>query len=436
MPRSRMRPGPASAVLAGSLLLGAARAALGLPPTAERLEPTVVLSPVSASPLEQLAAREVRRYFYARTGVLLPIAAASDAPAILVARRDRPAVRAAADAALLGRLHALSTEERLLVTLDRTPPLLLVTGGSEQAVLYAAYRLAEHLGVRFGLHGDTLPDERRGASLPPLDEAGRPLFAIRGIQPFHDLPEGPDWWTRDDYKQVVAQLPKLGMNFLGLHTYPGGRPNAEPTVWIGLPEEIGPGSEVRAAYPSSYFTTQRGNRGYDARATADYTHGAAALFARDAHGNDAMEGFASQPADAAAERALFARAADILRDVFGFARRLGTKTCLGTETPLVAPRAAAVWPAAGGSGPGDSGTTQRLYEGMFRRIAQVHPLDYFWLRTPEAWTWERVKDSDVQATLADVRAALAGGAHREGTLRAGDQRLGARPAAGPRAVRP
>ena len=55
-----------------------------------------------------------------------------------------------------------------------------------------------------------------------LDETGKPLFDLRGIQPFHDFPEGPDWWNRDDYKAILGQLPKLGMNFFGLHTYPEG----------------------------------------------------------------------------------------------------------------------------------------------------------------------------------------------------------------------
>ena len=45
-----------------------------------------------------------------------------------------------------------------------------------------------------------------------------PLFALRGIQPFHDFPEGPDWWNRDQYLAMIGQLPKLRMNFFGLHT--------------------------------------------------------------------------------------------------------------------------------------------------------------------------------------------------------------------------
>ena len=78
------------------------------------------------------------------------------------------------------------------------------------------------------MHGDVIPEDQVDWTLPVLDERAAPLFALRGIQPFHDFPEGPDWWNRDDYFAIIAQLPKLRMNFIGLHTYPEDRPNAEP----------------------------------------------------------------------------------------------------------------------------------------------------------------------------------------------------------------
>lgn len=389
------------AVLVASVFLSAAGARPGV-------EPVAIVSPAGASALEALAAREVRRYVYVRTGRLLPIEAEARGPAIVVGRGDRTAVRALADARLAARLDGLAPQERLLVTVRRgRAASLVVTGGDEAGVLYAAYRLAEHLGVRFSLHGDTIPDARIPLALPDLDEAARPIFAVRGVQPFHDFPEGPDWWSRDDYRAVLGQLPKLGMNFFGLHTYPEGRPNAEPAVWIGPPDEVGEGAEVTAAYPSSWFTTLRGNWGYESRPTGEYAHGASWLFHRDGYGSDVMEDLAPHPWNAEDSRLLFGRAADVLNDAFAFARRLATKTCAGTETPLVVPRAVAERLAKAGRKPDDPGTTQLLYEGMFRRIAQSYPLDYFWLWTPEGWTWEGVKDEDVRATVEDLRRAIA-----------------------------
>ena len=392
-------------LFSGALALDGSLAGAAL--AGRSLEPAAIVSAAAASDREALAAHEVRRYYYVRTGRLLPIASAPAAPAIVVGRRDRPEVREFADARLLARLDALAPEERLLLTVRRPRgDALLVTGGDETGVLYAAYRLAEQLGVRFALHGDTLPDAKAPLAIPALDETGRPLFAIRGIQPFHDFPEGPDWWSRDDYKAILGQLPKLGMNFFGLHTYPEGRPNAEPTVWIGPPDEVGDGADVKAAYPSSWFTTLRGNWGYEAKPTGDYAHGAAWLFHRGGYGNDAMEDLAPQPWSAEDARMLFARAAGVLQDAFTFARRLGTKTCAGTETPVVVPKALGERLAKAGRRADDPATTRLLYEGMFRRAAQSYPLDYFWLWTPEGWTWEGVKDADVRATIDDVRAAI------------------------------
>jgi len=383
-------------------------AASAVPAKALALEPAAVVWPADASGLEAFAAREVRRYVYVRTGRLLPIEKEAAGPAIVVGRRDRASVRSLADPKLAARLDALAPSERLLVTVRRPGrEALVVTGGDEAGVLYAAYRLAEHLGVRFGLHGDTIPDEKRSPALPDLDETGRPLFVTRGIQPFHDFPEGPDWWSRDDYKAILGQLPKLGMNFFGLHTYPEGRPNAEPTVWIGPPDEVGEGSEVKAAYPSSYFTTLRGNWGYEVKPTGDYAHGAGWLFQRGGYGNDVMEDLAPQPWNTEDARTLFARAADVLKDAFTFARRLGTKTAAGTETPLVVPKALGERLAKAGRKADDLETTQLLYEGMFRRVAQSYPLDYFWFWTPEGWTWDGVKDEEVTATIEDLRRALA-----------------------------
>ncbi|NMD35698.1 MAG: hypothetical protein GYA73_07420, partial [Planctomycetes bacterium] len=54
----------------------------------------VVVSPAGVAPLERLAAAEVRRYVYARTGTLLPLAPAlpDGGDAIVIAAKNRAAV--------------------------------------------------------------------------------------------------------------------------------------------------------------------------------------------------------------------------------------------------------------------------------------------------------------------------------------------------------
>ena len=52
---------------------------------------------------------------------------------------------------------------------------------------------------------------------------------------------------------------------------------------------------------------------------------------------------------------------------------------------------------AAGKNPADPAVVQELYEGMFQRIAKTHPLDYYWLWTPEGWTWSRCTQQQIDA---------------------------------------
>lgn len=374
----------------------------------------VVITPPGASWSEALAAREVRRYVYLRTGQLLDLAErervfAAAAGAIVVANRQHGRTLAATlDPAFAASLVTLQPQEYRLKTVNlRSGRTLFAVGGDDAGTLYGAYRLAEHLGVRFHLHGDVVPDERMEFALPLLDERRAPLFALRGLQPFHDFPEGPDWWNPDDYLAVLAQLPKLRMNFFGLHTYPEGAPNAEPTVWIGLARDIAEGGRVRFSYPSSWMSTLRGNWGYAPKKTRDYAFGAAQLFERDDFGAEVMWGHIPAPATPEASNELFERAAGLLRSAFTFARQLGVQTCVGTETPLVVPKLVQERLQAAGKNPADPATVKELYEGIFRRIVQAYPLDYYWLWTPEGWTWSAVNEAQIAATTNDLLAAHA-----------------------------
>ena len=371
---------------------------------------------------ETLAAKEIRRYVYLRTGKLLPIVKMSGGfgdwkaapPGGLIAVGDGCRFSAIAESnpelEPLIHLQRSASDQYVLKTIQHEGRSIVVVCGWGRGLLYAAYRFAEHLGVRFYLHGDVAPDKPAALELPNLNETRKPLFAVRGIQPFHDFPEGPDWWSRDGYKAILSQLPKMGMNFFALHTYPQGGVGPEPLVWIGSAEEIGPDGHVKASYPSRHFTADNvtGAWGYRPGKTSDYFFGAAGIFDRDDYGADYMRG--TQPWNKMLPQecdALFDRMGDLLGDVFGYARRHGIQTCLGTETPLTVPDAVKARLQAAGKDPADPAVVQALYEGMFRRIIKTHPLDYYWLWTPEDWTWKPVPQANVDATLADFRAVLA-----------------------------
>lgn len=232
--------------------------------------------------------------------------------------------------------------------------VVVVAGATDTAVLFGAYRFAEILGVWFSIDGDVPPDRtaptptdatdwsRRGR-LPAgiADVADAPAFAQRGLQPFHDFEQGPDWWSADMYKLVAEQLTKMRQNFIGLHTYPvAATPRTgsnEPTVWVGLKSQVNADGTVTSAYPTSYANSLRGFWGNEPLATGNYTFGAAKLFEEDCFGSPVQKGYCPFPTTPEGNVAVIDATAAMLRDAFTFARRRGVKTCVGTETPLSTP---------------------------------------------------------------------------------------------------
>lgn len=179
-----------------------------------------IVVPAGATLPEVLAAKEVRRYVYLRTGELLPLTSTGVLPqgdVVLVAAEADPLVEDLDESIgydnVPGGFLFKSIEQQA-----RT--VLVITGSDPDATLHGAYRFAEHLGVSFGLEGDVIPDAPIVLELTGYDEVATPLLGTRGLLPFHDFPAGPDFWNTDDYLLVVGQLPKLGFNFIGLHTYP------------------------------------------------------------------------------------------------------------------------------------------------------------------------------------------------------------------------
>ncbi len=366
-----------------------------------------IVCATDASPCEVLAAREVRRYVYLRTGELLPIVNQTVVgDQIIVARRGRPI---ADHLQLRQTTDALQPQQYIVKTIDAivgdgsdSRRAVYLIGGDDAGTLYAAYRFAELLGIAFDLDSDVVPDRQVAFDLPMVSEVGKPLFDLRGIQPFHDFPEGPDWWNTDHYRAVISQLPKLRMNFFGLHTYPEGSVGPEPTVWIGMPKDLGPDGQLLFSYTSSWQNTLRGNWGYQAKPTSEWSFGSSMLFEHDAFGSDVMIGHCPRPQTPEACKEVFDRAGAQLRDAFTLARSLGVKTCVGTETPLIIPKTVRERMQAAGVK-----DAQTIYEGMFQRITKTYPIDYYWLWTPEDWTWSGVSDENVKRTIDDIQAAIA-----------------------------
>jgi hypothetical protein len=384
---------------------------LALPARCADIKAMIVV-PAKASLKVHLAAKEVRRYFYLRTACLAEIHEGlsttqfSEITFLLCARPDDIPPMPGRDS-LVARMRMLGREGYMLETIRLSEKKLhVILGGDDTGVLYGGYALAEQMGIRFSLHGDVVPEDHFAPDTFSLTgKTGRPLFAIRGILPFHDFPEGPDWWNEDDYKAVCSQLPKLKMNFFGLHTYPEGGVGPEPLVWIGPEGDIHDNGTVKNAYPSRHFTTGNGTWGYTRRRTSTYSYRLGDLFEDDTYGTSYMRGIDAWPADDQQEVSLFNGCGDFFRNVFTHARDLGIKTCVGTETPLVVPQKVKTRLISHGNAPDDSVTTQLLYRGMFEWVKKNYPIDYYWLWTPEDWTWRENTAEELTRTRMDLLAA-------------------------------
>jgi len=375
-----------------------------------------IIIPVSPDVHHLLAAKELRRYIYHRSDQLLPIVESDQEDGIagdiiVIAGKDtKPGSIITGN--FQDEFQVLNDQGFVIkTTIKENQTITYIIGNGSLGTLYGTYDYIEKLGIRFYLHGDVIPDEKTAFTLPDINKTGQPLFETRGILPFHDFPEGPDWWNVDDYKAIIAQLTKLKMNFIGFHTYPevpsypSGHYQAEPMVWIGNEEDIEADGSVRSAYPVLHFNTRHETWGYKNMRTSQFNCGAGDLFETDYYGAEYIKNISDWPHAESENIALFNDFGELLGDAFSFAKTIGVKTCIGTETPLIVPD------QLKNSLVGDNGELSRdmikdLYKGIFTRINRTHPLDYYWLWTPENWTWAGAEASQVNSTMEDMQIAL------------------------------
>ena len=122
---------------------------------------------------QQLAAKEIARYLYLRTGSL-PGEIAADG-VIVITKKDEALVTEASVRAAAADLRP--QQYVLKTTADEGGRTWWIVGGDDVGALHGAYRFLEHLGVRFYLHQDVVPEADPRFQLPDVDESGKPLLS-------------------------------------------------------------------------------------------------------------------------------------------------------------------------------------------------------------------------------------------------------------------
>lgn len=370
---------------------------------------------------EIMAAKELRRYLYLREGKLYKIEQNSKVycdESCFVTACEQSELIQNINRTMPGYLdfNDLTEDGFLIKTITKENKKITVLSGKTQvSTLYAVYEYAEQMGVGFSIHGDIYPEKKLN-SLPEIDCKKTPLFHVRGLHPFHDFPEGPDWWDLDDYKAVIEQMTKMKMNFIGFHTYPetaGEQYITEPMVWMGRPQDIFENGQVKHSYPALHFTTAAGSWGYPPLDTSEYIAGAGTFFEDDFYGAEYMKKYQLPYKDyfngninSEAFNPIFNEFAQVLKEVFLYANRTGIRTCIGIEVPFSIPDILKKRLQLEDKNISDVAVLSELYKGIFTRITRSHPLDYFWLWTPENWTWYGNSQEEAENVKKHMQLAI------------------------------
>ncbi|MFO8001938.1 MAG: hypothetical protein R6U46_11890 [Marinilabilia sp.] len=230
-------------------------------------------------------------------------------------------------------------------------------------------------------------------------------WETRGIQPFQNFPAGAVMWDKDDWKMYISQLPKMGMNFVGLHTYMED-PEDEavgdygPTlnIWMGHEDDLNPDGTVDYAFDATFFHTHQEIIGWGKTNTSDLYGGTNQLFPTDGYPNEIIG--EKYHTDQKGYIQSFNKAGDLFSSAFSLANGLGVKTATGVEVPVGRDEETDAEPLINGIpealqsrlkseyglDPLSQETTAELFKGMFKWLNYNDiPVDYFWMWTTEIW---------------------------------------------------
>jgi len=302
----------------------------------------VIVRPESANDLVDLAATELQRYAYVRTGTLPQIRTepAANRPAILL--RTGASGRLPAGGLDPAQNHAIYVE-------SESPLRMVVHGASPVSTLWAACSLIESWGFGFYLGGDTVPPRDLAFKARVFEATYEPALATRGSLPWLNFLNSPTTWNLQDYKTFFERMSRQKANLVMFHVY-----DHEPFCAYAIDDK-----QARMGQP--LMTTISPHRWWSphAMSTKDFLFGTDLFFDRGEWGCEVgiEDGWAHFPGRAVrAQQKMFAEA---LR----FAKRRGLKIALGFEA----------------TGNPDDANAQAEYKKRLRHVLKSYPIDYFCL---------------------------------------------------------
>ena len=328
----------------------------------------VIVKPASADWYVNLAAEQLRRYAYLRTGLLPTLADAPpvDGPAVILRTGESDKLpQGGPDPA---QNHAVYVE-------SRSPLRIVVHGASPVSTLWAAYSLVESWGIGFYLGGDAIPKQDAEFTVAPLEKQYSPALAIRGSLPWFTFMNSPTTWNPQDYMTFFNQVSKQKANFVGFHVY-----DHEPFCAYNI-------TNAKATMGGPLMTTISPHRWWSppAMSTKDFLFGTDQFFDRGEWGCEVgiEDAWAYAPGRAVKLQQ------QMMAEALHYGRLCGIKTCIGFEA----------------TGNPDDPKAREAFRARLRHTLATYPLDYFWV-----WQSEGIGTGGADEKTgvdADIREAFA-----------------------------
>jgi hypothetical protein len=332
---------------------------------------TIIVLSEKPSVQEAYAAREVRRYLYLRTGEILPIQELewnklpTSGNIIVIGAATSPIIETFSESVKIQRPELLlKSEEYWLKTFtQKDQKILMLTGKDGVSTLYAAYKLVESYGIRYTLAGDIIPDGKISLELPEIDKVFSPQFTIRGMLPYHSWnPEGPENWDEDAYKSFLTQQVKMGLNFMGLiYDFT----SSDRRTYVFPPEKQHWGA-------GDYFIDTP-------------VCGADQAMKSNLYGSDRW--LEARKLATPEEQSAYMKQANMkfMGEVFSYAHLFNVKCAIGAENR------------------GD----QPYFTTLFNEISKTVKPDFFWISSPETWSYSSSPQNKTDELISTYKAALA-----------------------------